>query len=1798
MAGDDQSDPFLWDEDQVVRELCTPDRSWRAPPARRLPDPAALEGKLRDCGVDGQTLLTYADEFDFPSLWAQLGVKKLSHQLSLKDAISHFRKRSLKYRDWKAQQLVDSQLFDDEDADLVKFEWRNTAELEPPTQVTPVTEATPDKAGEQGDAEPRFPPPSAAKSPARAAESAIPCQGVLSPALSSSAAPDLPVPPESEARDGLGLDVVEGPPNKKRRIAPISISTEPQRTEALPIPTEGDFFLRRLPAYPLDPVDSPVFLGEGLRIDKVTGPFNIYETDMEEKSFFLGRNPIAPCRRIQVSASMKRFFRSQPVNRIAEEEESPLPVFGDSDDESVDSQTWREYEEEEQERLANAARMEAARARLHNKEAVEEAVRSAIQELESQWLVQKKPKYDRRAWRIWQDARRNPDRLTLINGTRDFAKQIDARIVRITAEILKNEWPIEEDVQRKVSSHLEMSVFEKRYQAWFLNVLESPRQPPRPSTLPKPKPKPAKTKAHDEDEELLSSESDYMEDFIEYDDPVVPVFNDEMEIDLELPQGEVVAPMASPVPGGSATPGEEPQSDPSSAQSQSTPSSGNDNCLPPIRHTPKKIKPDERPTPETPHRLVTSVPEVIEIESSPSPVKQLCEAPGLDDHESLERIGEIGIEYWDEIKDAKRLVVAALWEWSAARRTRIAEAGTGLDHNEVWDKYMQPTIESPESAALGSVELDLARLFDVFVSQTSKRLHKPTLRSLTCQRMNREKRLFPDFWALLRRLLSILLPGITPSKEKPSRKQSLEIRDPAEDSSSNSDASSAEDMPPSTKKKRRRKRKDKGARDLRLDNIKLNEELARRSHQFREKLAASGSVPGDKTRLIVNETKESDEQALIYVNDRIGARIKDHQIEGVRFMWNQVVVDSKVRQGCLLAHTMGLGKTMQVITLLVVIAEASRSPDPSVRSQIPRRLRQSKTMILCPPGLVDNWLEEIMIWADEDLLGPVRKMDATLQHGERVQTIRDWASCGGVLIIGYSMFTLLVRTDDETARLLHETPNLVIGDEAHMMKNPDSQRHQATANFKTMNRIAMTGSPLTNNVMDYYAMINWVAPNYLADITEFRERFGNPIKEGLYADSEPHQKSKARKRLQVLKKTVDPKVHRKDIQVLLNELPQKKEFIITLPLTKLQMQLYETYIDWIANPGIRELVTGQARVWSLVAKLGLVLAHPIIFKTVAEAQTGKPVGNLKSAKAVKSGDGDEVELPQDVLIKLLTSVAVREIEDYALSNKIIVLLRILDECRKVGDKVLVFSQSIPTLNYLENIFKRQRVAYQRLDGQTPMSERQNSVKRFNTDSNSEVYLISTRAGGVGLNIYGANRVVIFDFKYTPADEQQAIGRAYRLGQTKPVYVYWLTVGGTFEETIHNNAIFKTQLASRVVDKKNPNPWSKRVGEYFAMPRIPDQEDLSKAFGQDRVLDVLLKSDDIGKLVRKITSTETFEKEEMYEFSAEDQREVEQELELEQLRISNPEEYKRREHERVWQSRTELGMPPPPLGHQAPPFANGEPSTQPPHPFPVAPQASSSTVPAAPQSPAGQSTAATGNPITTPEPGNPNNAATPDGVIDLQPILGAGTHYKAQAGPSPSTPQEGPPSAATPSTPSFMAVPNPFFDFTNLTSLHKRLSQAGQRVRHNPSDLISKVEEVLVERKTERLPLMDKLQNLQKCSRDPRFAEALLAGHMEPGQLASMTRPEMEEMTALLNGMAEADFKQRVWTAKADLSVKLERRTGPGETTGGAQREKGGGSRGALLRFIGSGPRTPVRATPPQDGRPQPGDSAESPQIID
>jgi SNF2 family DNA or RNA helicase len=331
------------------------------------------------------------------------------------------------------------------------------------------------------------------------------------------------------------------------------------------------------------------------------------------------------------------------------------------------------------------------------------------------------------------------------------------------------------------------------------------------------------------------------------------------------------------------------------------------------------------------------------------------------------------------------------------------------------------------------------------------------------------------------------------------------------------------------------------------------------------------------------------------------------------------------------------------ITLLVAIAQASASPDPTVRSQIPPRLRQSRTMVLCPPTLVDNWMDELLTWAPNDLLGTLLKVDATIKPRFRLQHINQWYEEGGVLVMGYEMFRAFILNKETTKHAafydseehkeilekLLNGPNIIIADEAHKLKNATSGLADAASRFKSMSRIALTGSPLANNVTEYHTMINWVAPNYLGPISEFRQKYVQPIETGLWMDSTSYQRRKSLKMLGVLKEDIAPKVNRADMSVLRNDLPPKKEFIIFVPLTELQTKAYLIYVRlMLSGEGhtfTRDGQLTQSTIWHWLAILQLLCNHPACFSTKLNDRKSDAKEAAASQEKLVSPDGDDVE---------------------------------------------------------------------------------------------------------------------------------------------------------------------------------------------------------------------------------------------------------------------------------------------------------------------------------------------------------------------------------------------------------------------------------------------------------------------------------------------------------------------------------------------------------------------------------------------
>ncbi|KAF7901583.1 uncharacterized protein EAF01_006882 [Botrytis porri] len=1274
---------------------------------------------------------------------------------------------------------------------------------------------------------------------------------------------------------------------------------------------------------------------------------------------------------------------------MLKDDDEELPLYGESGSENgFDTETWEAIDEEAKERAAYIEKEKQQNKFLTSQE-VEAAVDAGIVDLVSQWQEIKLPKRRQKAFKLWTKSRKTGSKhADILKAQQDLNHLVDIRIPKLRENIILGQWSNEHQV-RYQTRIMEATIFDREDLIYTIALLQKKSPPPRlAADIPvKPK-KTILSGNHSDSGESIHSESSAVESVHDVGDFIVE------ELDLADDEEDVTMsddsfPEASMTP---SRPTAQPKSEASVRNGYISEEDHNMTSISdeeeelespePIEHSPSdKVKIDPKfslsactptknrveidlVTPESNrvsklnlnHKSSSLVnPIVLSSESDRErfagrPILDLNNLPSLATPAAVSRF-----EYatWEDSKDRDRLIITVVDKLPNQMQKSLFELIATMDDETKLRARVEGSIEPGHKTKgldeqSGKALLTLVRLFWIFIDCKFHPADDGWMLFAVDSIISDDFNSLGHFYRLCKSLQDYFNPKIR--LKFPLSKFSSAVALPSGDdededgepqgsvkrklksvSTSDSEFSEREDDSPS--KKKRKFFEDANARNLREQDRARVTAQEERKKQLRARLRESDDV-GDVAldRHIINEGKY-DYQGYIYVDEDIGKRIKPHQLEGVRFIWNQITADGEATQGCLLAHTMGLGKTMQTITILVALAQAASSIDESVSSQVPESLRVSKTIILCPPGLIANWVDEILTWSPDNILGDLRPVDSASDLESRFCAIDDWFEEGGVLLIGYDMFRRFIappksKPDDPMApslikkferakTKLLEGPNIVVADEAHKMKNYTSALNMAATQFRTKTRIALTGSPLANNVEEYHTMVEWVAPNYLGPKIEFRKKYKEPIEQGLFADSTRSEKFKSQKMLEILKADLSLKVHRADTSVLRDDLPPKKEFTINVSLTELQKQAYITYVRSMSSQKPSRTKSGdlkQTTVWSYINILTLLCNHPYCFKAKLDARSnelqGNSQANLHTSTTSRTRKGKLME-PQDVTdlendpeawklgvsedlisaeAKVFGSV-LGSITNPELSNKVRILCQILDASRAVGDKVLVFSQTLVTLDFLEIMCRDQGRKYARLDGKTAMNKRQALVKDFNSND-LELYLISTTAGGLGLNLYGANRVVIFDFKYNPINEEQAIGRAYRIGQKKHVFVYRLMAAGTFEGSIQNKAVFKTQLASRVVDKKNPLSWAQKgLGEILFEPRETSQEDLSEFEGMDSVvLDTILSLKENKGAILKIIQSDDFEKDDDYKMTPAEKNEVQQEVAEEQLKRSDPKAY--------------------------------------------------------------------------------------------------------------------------------------------------------------------------------------------------------------------------------------------------------------------------------------------------------------------
>ncbi|KAJ8015899.1 hypothetical protein DPEC_G00001480 [Dallia pectoralis] len=634
--------------------------------------------------------------------------------------------------------------------------------------------------------------------------------------------------------------------------------------------------------------------------------------------------------------------------------------------------------------------------------------------------------------------------------------------------------------------------------------------------------------------------------------------------------------------------------------------------------------------------------------------------------------------------------------------------------------------------------------------------------------------------------------------------------------------------------------------------------------------------PDSLGRVLVNLNHPVDETDL-FLSPQLARVIKPHQIGGIRFLYDNVVESverykSSSGFGCILAHSMGLGKTLQVISFIDVLL---------------RHTGAHTVLAIVPVNTLQNWLAEFNLWLPSaDALPPdvdpthvsPRTFKVHILNDEhkttatRAKVISDWSRDGGLLLMGYEIYRLLtlkksfvagrkkskkpqapdiinLGEEDRQQELLKGIekalsspgPDVVICDEGHRIKNCHASTSQALKNICTQRRVVLTGYPLQNNLTEYWCMVDFVRPDFLGTRQEFSNMFERPILNGQCVDSTPQDLRLMRYRSHVLHSLLEGFVQRRGHDVLREQLPPKEEHVILVRLSPLQRALYTEFMNRFREAGNSGWLTlNPLKAFCVCCK---IWNHPDVLHEALQKEnltneqdldlddiTNGPAPDQKGKipEDPNSVRGLSLNALQEKANQVITYEWAKEImSDYKpglLENsaKMVLLFYLIDESVRKGDKILVFSQSLSTLSVIEQFLAKRPIPagsskecnnqnwvrnlnYYRLDGSTTTSERERLINQFNDPSNTSalVFLLSTRAGCLGVNLVGANRVVVFDASWNPCHDAQAVCRVYRYGQRKPCHIYRLVCDFTLEKKIYDRQISKQGMSDRVVDDLNP-----------------------------------------------------------------------------------------------------------------------------------------------------------------------------------------------------------------------------------------------------------------------------------------------------------------------------------------------------------------------------------------------------------
>lgn len=518
-------------------------------------------------------------------------------------------------------------------------------------------------------------------------------------------------------------------------------------------------------------------------------------------------------------------------------------------------------------------------------------------------------------------------------------------------------------------------------------------------------------------------------------------------------------------------------------------------------------------------------------------------------------------------------------------------------------------------------------------------------------------------------------------------------------------------------------------------------------------------------------------------------QLKDYQLVGLN--WLNLLWEEK--KSCILADDMGLGKTCQVISFL---------------SHLQEKEVDGVHLVVVPGSTLENWLREFAHFSPELKVVPYYGSQAERPHlQDQIETDFDTID---VIVTTYDM----TKSSDDNKFLRGLGPAVCVYDEAHALRNPNSDRYTQLMRIPADFKILLTGTPLQNNLQELVAILAFILPNIFS---EKKEQLDYIFQHKATTKDADHAALLSAQRIARARTMMTPFILRRKKQQVLS-LPAKHSRVEYCDMTDSQANMYADEID-----AAQQVLVGQTNGKKVNAKassnvimsLRKAAIHPLLSRRIYNDK------KLEKIQSVLLKNEEFRDNPPDRVWKYLIGEGPQKIkggdfglhrfceerpylkrfelkkEEWMDCGKVQKFKELVSAYQKNGDRALVFSQFTTLMDILEAVLETMGVRYMRLDGSTRMDTRQDMIDKFSTDPSITVFMLSTKAGGAGINLAAANKVIIFDSGFNPQDDIQAENRAHRVGQTREVEVVRLVTKGTIEEQIHALGESKLALDERV-----------------------------------------------------------------------------------------------------------------------------------------------------------------------------------------------------------------------------------------------------------------------------------------------------------------------------------------------------------------------------------------------------------------